>query len=32
VVIDSVHSLSDAVVAQHKMLTGDFIGKILLVP
>jgi len=32
VVIDSVHSLSDAVVAQHKMLTGDFIGKILLIP
>ena len=30
--IDSVHGLSDAGVAQDKMLSGDFFGKILLVP
>ena len=32
VVIDSIHPLSDAAVAQDKMLTGQFFGKILLTP
>ena len=32
VAIDSVHHLSDAGVAQGKMLSGDFFGKILLTP
>ena len=30
--IDSVHHLSEAGAAQEKMLSGDFFGKILLVP
>jgi len=32
VVIDSIHPLSEAAVAQDKMLTGQFFGKILLIP
>lgn len=32
VAIDSAHPLSDAAEAQHKMLKGDFFGKILLAP